>query len=817
MKKALTATVIEAEDVEVLDEDGSAVDTAPYENITAVQLKNLNGAIRRNLSGFTPPDDLTVSQWAEKKRRLSTEASAEPGPWKNRRTPYLVEIMDAFIDPSVRHITFVAASQVGKALALDTPIPTPDGWTTMGDIQPGDWVLDEHWRACQVTFATDVMLDRSCYKVSFGNGDAIIADAEHLWAVEERQLHWRQAVKKTTELSVENHFIPMYGPGQTGQKYRMPILSIEPAESVPVRCIQVDSSSHLYLAGKGAIPTHNTEAELNIIGYIMDNDPGSILFIHPTNIDAKEFSRLRIAPMLRDTPALKSKVRESRQRDSGNTLLQKTFPGGILTLCGSNEAHALASKPIRYIIGDELDRWAVSAGTEGDPWSLAMARQKTFYNAKAVEVSTPTIAGASPIARSFANGTMERWKTQCPHCGRYSEITWANIRYDHEEKVVSGEKAYIVKSVLYVCPECGCVSTEAEMKSAPSHWEADNPDAYRNGHRSFWLNAFVSQWAKWDDIVLDWLKAQGNPLQMQVVYNTCFGLCWENRGDMVSEGELMDRREDYKGELPNGVLYLTAGVDTQDDRMEYEVIGHGMFGETWHIEYGVVMGRPDTDALWRSLDDVLFDRSFSFSDGLKVKLSMALVDEGGHFTQEVRLRCASRASKKVFVCKGVPGPDRPYTDKPKQMKILDIERRVIGRCWQYQLGVDAGKTKLFDNLRVRNPGPRFNHFPLKEQYSAAYFRSLLSETLVYEPGKKNPWVWKKIPGHERNEALDCMNYAMAAFELVPKNMDAMDQRMKAAHMEAEKGPADTPQPPPPVARPRRRPVQRKRPRRQEEW
>ena len=387
--------------------------------------RRLNGAIAKALAGMKPPDDLTVTQWAERHRRLSSESSAEPGPWRTSRTPYLREPMDAFTDPKVRRIVMVAASQVGKS-----------------------------------------------------------------------------------------------------------------------------------------------ELELNIIGYIIDEDPGSILFVHPTTIDAKEFSKLRIAPEIRDCPTLRRKVAAPKSRDSGNTLLQKTYPGGILTMCGSTEAHALASKPIRYVLGDERDRWATSAGNEGDPWELAMARQTTFYNAKAVEVSTPTIKNASAIEASYGEGTMERWKSRCPHCGQYHEIQWEHIRYDYEESVVNHKKVYKVKSVWYNCPGCGCISDEATMKRAPARWEADNPAAYAQGVRSFWLNAFVSQWASWSSIVLKYLNAIGNTRKLQVVYNTCFGLLWEDRGDLEDEDSLMGRRdvEAYglqEGgtpiELPDGVLVLTAG------------------------------------------------------------------------------------------------------------------------------------------------------------------------------------------------------------------------------------------------------------------
>ena len=622
--------------------------------------RRLMKAISRGLAGMQPPENLTVTEWAECKRYLSTEASAEPGLWRTSRTPYLRAIMDAFTDPKVRHIVFVAASQVGK-----------------------------------------------------------------------------------------------------------------------------------------------TEVINNIIGYIIDQNPGSILFVHPTTIDAREFSKLRIAPMIRDSPAVRRRISAPKSRDSGNTLLQKTYPGGILTLCGSNEAHALASKPIRYVFGDERDRWAQSAGTEGDPWELAMARQTTFYNAKAVEVSTPTIRGSSNIAKSFAKGTMERWKSQCPHCGEFHEIQWKDIRYEAEETVVNHERTYTVHDVFWICPGCACVSEEATMKKQPAKWVADNPSAYANGVRSFWLNAFVSPWASWESICLKYQNALGDTGKMQVVYNTCFGQLWEDRGDTQDPDTLLGRREVYEAELPEGVLVLTAGVDTQDDRMEYEIVGHGHFGETWGIEKGIIMGRPDDPATWDSLDMMVFDRVLRFKDGLGLKVSMSFVDEGGHFTEWVRQFCRNRVGKKVFCIKGFPGADRPFTSPPKKQKII-IKNRYLGTVWQYQLGVDSGKQIIMDNLKVQAPGPKYCHFPLRDDYGAMYFHGLLSEHLVPEGKVRQRWVWTKIQGHERNEPLDCRNYALAAFKVLPVDLDAVDRRLKVA-----RGKRPTTEEPPRQAPKRRGPVKPK--------
>ena len=620
----------------------------------------LNAVVSKALSGFAPPENLTVSQWAEKHRRLSPETSAEAAPWRTSRTPYLRKPMDCFSDPKVRRIAMVAASQVGKSEFIN-----------------------------------------------------------------------------------------------------------------------------------------------NCIGYIIDQDPGGILFIQPTTVDAKEYSKLRISPMIRDSETLRRKVKDAKSRDSGNTILQKSFPGGMLTMCGSTEAHALCSKPTRYVFGDERDRWATSAGNEGDPWSLARARQITFYNAKSVEVSTPTIKGASAIEDSFYAGTMERWHTLCPHCGEYHEITFSSIRYEHEEIVTKGKKTFRVNSVWYVCPECGAISDEFTMKHQPSKWVAENPSAYDNtGTVSFWLNAFTSAWASWESIILDYLQAIGNTEKLKVVYNTRLGELWEDRGGLEDEDTYMARREEYPAELPDGVLALTCGVDTQDDRLEYEVVGYGFFGEDWGIKKGIIMGSPGDDSTWAKLDDVI-DHVYRFENGKGLRPSITFVDEGGHFTQEVRNQCRARLSKQVYAIKGRGGEGIPFTSPPRKVKIV-IKGKYIGTCWQYLLGVDSGKQLIMDKLRVQTPGSKYSHFPRNEEagYGSKYFQGLLSEHLVYKAGRRNPWAWEKIPGHERNEPLDCRNYANAACRALSPDMDALFRRLKGTQDTKPKTP------PVAVATPRKAPQKR---------
>ncbi len=108
---------------------------------------------------------------------------------------------------------------------------------------------------------------------------------------------------------------------------------------------------------------------------------------------------------------------------------------------------------------------------------------------------------------------------------------------------------------------------------------------------------------------------------------------------------------------------------------------------------------------------------------------------------------------------------------------------------------------IMDNLRVKTPGPRYCHFPKRDDYGAGYFSGLLSERLTYnEKNARHPWQWEKIPGHERNEALDCRNYAMAAFEVLPKNLDAIDRQIQAARGKAVGPPTDKAVAPAPAVR-----------------
>lgn len=616
-----------------------------YTPPTDRQIQSLNNAIHDVISDFKPPENVTLSEWADKYRYLSAESSAEVGPWQTSRTPYLKKPMDAFTDPNIKQIVLMASSQLGKSEFL-----------------------------------------------------------------------------------------------------------------------------------------------LNAIGYIIDQKPASILFIQPTIPDAQKFSRQRITPMIRDTPKIAAKFEGQEKKQfkktgkSTNTVLQKSFRGGILTMAGSNAPSALASIPSRYVIGDEVDRWAFSAGKEGDPWQVATARQVTFYNRKSIRVSSPTIKGESKIEEAFYKGTQEIWSHCCPECGVFSQIIFDDIRFEYEKtKAAGGKSTYIVSSVRWHCPECGAEFTQNEMRKAPQMWIEYNPEAYLTGIRSFKINSLSSPWQSWQDICAKFLEAKDDPEMLKAFINTILGESYEDREKVEDPVVLYNRRETYSAELPSGVLVLTCGVDTQDNRLEYEVVGYGRFGESWGIEYGYIMGKPDTVAVWETLDNII-DKSYSFANGKKLKISLTFVDSGGHYTQEVYEACYQRRFKNVFAIKGKGGADIPYTQPPSKIP-LGKSKSSSRKVFLYTIGVDSGKQQIMDKLKVQEAGPKYCHFPRNEDknYTMHYFEGILAENLILKTDKsgRKKWEWVKV-ANVPNEPLDVRNYANAAFAMLNPNLEKIENYLKGA-------------------------------------
>ncbi len=769
------------------------------------------------LENLRPVPKVSVSCWADAYRMLPSD-SAEPGKWKTSRVPYMQPVMDAFTEPNIKRIVVKSAAQVGKAISIDTPIATVDGFKLMRDIEVGDKVFDENGEVCNVLGVSPIRYDRDCYEITFSDGAKIVADAEHNWMADGKlltttQLRIGMKLPEVKPLKLPEKNLPRLKPRSDkrlifnmnkprkkfppllneylfgSQEQRQEALGIcidlavegwqveylfastmnltrevskvEKVASVPVKCIAVDSPNHLFLAGRELIVTKNSEVLLNIVGRYVMLDPCTILIVQPTLETAMDFSKARLSKMIQDTKVLTPLFGEYKTRDANQTILSKFFKGGRVVLIGANSPAGLASKPIKILLCDEVDRYPHSAnGNEGDPVELAARRTSTYWDSRIALFSTPTAEGASRIDVEYLLGTQEQWTHRCPNCLEFSPLDYRQMQVDYQQrKDEEGNKVIVVEDVKWRCPQCGFEFDELTMKSSAQKYVAQNPDALKNGIRSFYVNGFSSPWLEWKNIMREWLEARGDANREAVVYNTRFGLSYKQAGYYDDENIFLERREDYPAELPDGVSLLTAAVDVQANRLEYEIVGWRDGFERFGILRGLVRGEPTQPATWRELDSVL-DRTFHFSNGIGMTVARTFIDSG-YSTTAVYAYCRANMAKGRFPIKGKSGMGlsllHKYSHPQNSNVILTI------------LGVDDGKQEVMNNLGITEVGAGFMHFPRDDEflgkrgYDVNYFKELISEHKVI---KKSAGIvyetFEKINDKERNESLDLACYSLAA-------------------------------------------------------
>lgn len=504
-----------------------------------------------------------------------------------------------------------------------------------------------------------------------------------------------------------------------------------------------------------------TEVLLNAIGYYVDQDPSPILVVQPTLEMAEAFSKDRLAPMLRDSPALRGKVKDPRSRDSGNTLRHKTFDGGHITLSGANSPASLASRPIRVVLCDEVDRFDESAGAEGDPVSLASKRSNNYWNRKLILTSTPTLKGSSRIEKAYGQSDQRRCHVPCPHCDEPQVLRWENVRWDKEADDKGETIAHQPNTAVYVCAGCSAPWTDAIRWDAlrKCQWRASGPF---NGVAGFHLSELYSPWRRLSEIVTDFLNKRHDPSQLQTFVNTSLGETWEEQGETVSGHALIERIENYDDRtLPSGVSVLAAGVDTQDDRLEVQVVGFGANEEAWVAWYEVINGDPSQPQVWKDLDALLLS-SFEREDGRRMRIAAACVDTGGHHGANAIAFAKARIRRNIYPARGLAGPKPIWPKNASRAKSGDFVR---------MLGVDTAKDAIYGRLKISRPGPGYVHFPSLESIDAAYFDQLTAEKVTTRYREGRPYrVWVLPPGR-RNEALDTFVYALAARLSLPRRID----------------------------------------------
>ena len=501
-----------------------------------------------------------------------------------------------------------------------------------------------------------------------------------------------------------------------------------------------------------------TEAGNNWIGYSIDASPGPFLSVAPTLEMAKRNSRTRMDPMIEESPRLREKVRDPKARDSGNSMLQKIYPGGVLVLAGANSASGLRSMPARYLFADELDAWPENLDGEGSALDLAEARTRTFSRRKIFIVSTPTLAGRSAIEREFIAGSMKYFEVPCVHCGTFQRLVWSQLKWTDDDP----------DTVRYVCEHCGGHLQEhnkPKMLEA-GQWVSTNPD--HNGTESYHVSTLYSPlgWYSWKECVMSYQRARKNDNALKVWTNTILGETWAEQGEAPDWQDLYNRREQYPiGQVPEAGCVLTMGVDVQQDYLAYEVVSYGPGLESWSIDHGNIPGDTAADEVWQELTKKIAS-NYPTADGFKMGIRMVAVDTG-YRTQDVYRWVKSQPPTRVLAIKGRDA-QAVIVGQPSTAEIGQKGRKIKSGLKVWPIGVSVAKSELYGWLRRKARADDDDlphgwlHFP---QYDDEYFKQLTAETLTQKTVRGYPrYIWEKT--RDRNEMLDVRIYARACAQML---------------------------------------------------
>lgn len=500
-----------------------------------------------------------------------------------------------------------------------------------------------------------------------------------------------------------------------------------------------------------------TEIGNNFIGYVIDQSPGPMMCVLPNERMAERNSKTRITPLIEESPSLRKKVRSSKSRDASNTIMTKEFPGGVIALVGANAPANLRMMPCKYAFMDEVDGYPGDVDGEGSPVELVVTRTRTFPKRKIFMCSTPTIKGDSRIETEYDNSNQQRYYVPCPHCEHLQTLKFRNIKYDKPDPYL-------------VCEGCGCMIEEHQKTwmLENGQWIAENPDADPDV-LGFHLNSLYSPvgWFSWQDAVTMWELAQKDIDKLKVFVNTVLAETWEERGDAPEWEIIYRRRENYKiGTVPTGGLFLTAGVDVQKDRLEVDIYAWGRRKISWSVDSITIPGDTSTNLPWKQLDEIV-NGTYPHENGYELPIQRTAVDSG-YRTQTVYAYCRKyAASLKVIAVKGSDSLQMPI-GTPRAVEVTIDGKKYARGVKLWPVGVSVLKGEFYGYLGQEKPlNPLdeyphgYCHFP---EYDEDFFKQITAEKLSSKKNKKGKTVreWLTKPDRERNDKLDCRNYARAA-------------------------------------------------------
>lgn len=550
---------------------------------------------------MNPPEQITVSEWAEKYRMLDSKSSAIPGPWSNDITPYLVGVMDEFNNYETQKIIFVKPTQVG-----------------------------------------------------------------------------------------------------------------------------------------------GTEALQNMIGYIVMQDPAPTMIVYPTEALAKSVSENRLQPMLKITPEL------AKRFDENSQLLELQFDGMYLTLAGSNSPSGLSSKPIRFVLMDEVDKYPGSSGKEADPIKLAIERTKTFHDKKIYITSTPTLKTGHIWKEKEKADIEKHYFVPCPHCGEYIELKFSNIRFPDEEGMSYIDRA---EFATYVCQECGCIITDADKNNMIRHgeWRIVRHNTKYVRSVAFWINTLYSPFVRWADIVKEFLTTKDDPELFQNFVNSWLAEAWEDTKLKTSAELVLERQTELPEYIvPSWAKLLTAGVDVQKNSLYWSIRAWGDYLTSQNIAHGQALSFDDIDNVMNA--------QYMNENGEPMIVNLCLVDSGDQ-TDIVYDFCATHSDYAL----PVKGSSHAQLSNYKLSKVNRPDSKAMGITLVL---VDGGAYKDMIAGRMQRPNGRGSWMVYKG-CDMEYATQVTAEHKVsVKRGNTTKLVWQTKTNHADNHYLDTEVYNAAAADIL---------------------------------------------------
>lgn len=553
------------------------------------------------LQMLCPPEQLTVSEWAEEYRILDVKSSAMPGAWSNSITPYLVGIMDEFNNYETEEIIFCKPTQVG-----------------------------------------------------------------------------------------------------------------------------------------------GTEALQNMIGYIVMQDPAPTMIVYPTDTLAKSVSENRLQPMLKATPEIKKKF------DENSSLLELQFDGMYLSLVGSNSPSGLASKPIRFLMMDEVDKYPGASNKEANPIKLARERTKTFHNKKIYMTSTPTLK-TGHIWKAKESADIEKhFFVPCPHCGEYIEFKFQNIRFPKEDGMSYVDRA---EFATYMCQECGCVITDNDKHNMLrlGEWRVVCHNTKYARTVAFWINTLYSPFIRWADIAKEFLISKDDPEQLQNFTNSWLAEPWEDTQLKTNADLVMERQTELPAlTVPSWTKLLTGGVDVQENSLYWTIRAWGDFLTSQNIAHGQALSFEEIDRI--------MNLEYMTEESVPFIVNLCLIDSGDQ-TDMVYDFCVLHSDWALPV-KGSSHAQLSH------YKLSKINREGSSANGMTLVLIDGGKYKDMIAGRMRRPNGK-GSWMVYEACDYEYATQVTAEHKVNV--KKNGVVkqeWQLKHSHSDNHYLDTEVYAAAAADVL---------------------------------------------------